>query len=64
MIKKEKPISKDLFDVLACPLCRAGLEYAKGKKGLVCPDCGASYPIQGGVPILLTPEGKKRLEQQ
>ena len=47
------PIPKDLFDILACPLCKADLEYTKDKKGLVCSKCGAKYPIEDGVPILL-----------
>ena len=45
-------IPKDLFDILACPLCKAGLEYTKGKKALLCPECGAKYAIEGSVPIL------------
>ncbi len=51
-----KPLSKELFDVLACPLCNGDLEYTKGKKGLVCSKCGAKYPIDQGIPILLPPE--------
>lgn len=57
--KFKDPIPKDLFDILACPLCKADLEYTKGKKGLVCCKCGAKYPIEDGVPILLPPKEKK-----
>ncbi|MBI2650666.1 Trm112 family protein [Candidatus Woesearchaeota archaeon] len=49
---------KDLFDILACPLCKADLEYAKGKKGLVCSGCGEKYPIKEGIPVLLPPKTK------
>jgi len=49
----EDPIPQDLFDILACPLCRSDLEYAKGRKGLLCSGCGAKYPISQGIPILL-----------
>ncbi len=58
----EDPIPKDLFDILACPLCRAELEYEKGKKGLVCSDCGTKYPIEDNIPILLTPKDRKKFK--
>ncbi|MBI2647346.1 Trm112 family protein [Candidatus Woesearchaeota archaeon] len=56
MPKKEidkEPIPKHLFDILACPLCKANLEYTKNKKGLVCTNCSSKYPIEEGIPILL-----------
>ncbi|MBI2558489.1 Trm112 family protein [Candidatus Woesearchaeota archaeon] len=52
----EDPIPKDLFEILACPLCKADLEYTKDKKKLVCSNCGAKYPIDNGIPILLPPK--------
>ena len=59
-IEEEKePIPKDLFAILACPLCNADLEYTKDKKGLVCVKCGEKYPIQKGIPILLLPKDRK-----
>ncbi len=58
--KKEKtekdPIPKDLFDILACPLCRSDLEYDREKKNLICANCGQKYPIQDGIPMLLPPK--------
>ena len=64
MVKKEQkkvedPIPKDLFDILACPLCRADLEYTKDKKALLCSKCGEKYPIEGGIPVLLPPKMRK-----
>jgi uncharacterized protein YbaR (Trm112 family) len=47
------PIPKDLFDILACPICKADLRYTKDQKQLVCVKCGQKYPIKGKVPILL-----------
>jgi len=52
------PIPKDLFDILACPICKADLRYNKDKTGLVCVKCNAKYPIKGNIPILLPPKGK------
>ena len=55
----EDPIPKDLFDILACPLCKADLEYTRDKKGLVCSNCDAKYLIEGGIPVLLPPKERK-----
>ena len=60
MAKKERknkdPIPKELFDILACPLCRADLEYTKDRKGLACSGCGEKYPINEGIPVLMPPK--------
>jgi uncharacterized protein len=58
----EDPIPKDLFKILACPLCKADLEYTNGKKALECSDCGTKYPIEGKIPILLSPKDRKRFK--
>jgi hypothetical protein len=47
------PISKELFDILACPNCKKDLSYTKGKDGLVCKKCNKIYPIKEGIPVLL-----------
>jgi len=52
-------IPKEVFDILACPLCKADLRYTKDKKGLVCVKCKREYPIREGIPVLLGEEGKK-----
>jgi SAM-dependent methyltransferase len=39
-----------LPDFLACPSCKAQLGQVEGR--LDCPDCGATYPLEGGVPLL------------
>ncbi len=57
-MKMKEPIPKELFNILACPLCREDLNYTKDRKGLVCAKCGRKYPIKEGIPILLPKEGK------
>jgi len=52
-------IPKDLFEILACPICRAELRYTKDKNSLVCVKCSQKYPIRKGIPILLPQKGKK-----
>jgi uncharacterized protein YbaR (Trm112 family) len=57
--KMKNPIPKELFDILACPICRANLRYTKDKKGLVCVKCAKKYPIREGIPVLLPQKSKK-----
>ncbi len=52
------PLSKELFDILACPVCKGDLVYNSGKTGLVCKRCKVEYPIKDGIPILLPPGSK------
>lgn len=58
----EDPIPKDLFDILACPVCKTDLKYGEGKKSLVCTKCRQKYPIKDGIPILLPPEMQESKE--
>lgn len=51
MIKE--PLPKDLFDILACPICKSDLTYNKIKTKLVCTKCKKEYDIKEGIPILL-----------
>lgn len=41
-----------ILPLLACPACRGRLQLA-GVQRLQCMGCSASYPVRGGVPILL-----------
>jgi len=49
----EDPIDKELFNVLACPVCKGSLKYGKEKTKLVCSKCKKEYEIREGIPILL-----------
>lgn len=55
----KEPIPRELFDILACPLCKADLLYTKDKKGLVCVKCSRKYPIREGIPALLPEKAEK-----
>jgi len=46
-------ISKELYDVLACPTCKGDVHYNDDKSGLVCDKCDFTYPIKDGIPIML-----------
>jgi uncharacterized protein YbaR (Trm112 family) len=50
----ELPISQELLEILACPVCKRAVKL-KGKK-LVCAKCGRQYPIVDGIPNMLPDE--------
>jgi uncharacterized protein len=51
-------ISKDLLDILACPVCKTPLKLAASDQ-LECANCRRLYPIRDGIPILLESEAPK-----
>lgn len=57
-------ISKDLLEILRCPVC----VREEGKEGnlklykdtwLLCQDCDRKYPIVEDIPVMLIDEGDK-----
>ena len=54
-------IDTKLLDILACPLCKGPLQYAKVQQLLVCRADRLAYPIRDGIPIML-PEEARRLD--
>lgn len=44
---------KELYDILACPVCKKELRYDGQRKVLFCDNCKKEYPIIEGIPILL-----------
>ena len=52
------PISKDLLDILVCPLCKATVELKADQSGLKCVQCKRVYPIRDDIPVMLIDEAK------
>jgi len=52
------PISKDLLDILVCPLCKATVELKPDQSGLKCVQCKRVYPIRDEIPVMLIDEAK------
>ncbi len=50
------PLPKELYDILACPMCKGDISYNKDKTALVCKKCKIDYPIKEGIPIMLPPD--------
>jgi uncharacterized protein len=51
-------VSKDLLEILVCPLCKATLELQPGETGLKCVECKRVYPIRDDIPVMLVDEAR------
>lgn len=51
-------ISKDLLEILVCPLCKAALELKQDENGLKCVKCKRVYPIRDDIPVMLVDEAR------
>ena len=57
-------MKRELMNILACPVCKGGLELSVDEEdeievvtgSLYCPKCNERYPIVGTIPNLLPPE--------
>lgn len=49
-------IDKGLLEILACPLCKAGVKLEGDR--IVCSQCGRRYPIRDGIPVMLIDEAE------
>jgi len=49
-------ISKELLDILVCPLCKEEVRMTPEENGLQCVQCRRIYPIEDDIPIMLVEE--------
>lgn len=54
--QETKPISDELLEILACPVCKTSVRLEDNK--LVCDTCGRRYRIEDGIPIMLVDEAE------
>ncbi|HUY15677.1 MAG TPA: Trm112 family protein [Terriglobia bacterium] len=52
------PISKELLEILVCPMCKAPLQPTSDGQGLKCAQCRRVYPIKDDIPIMLVDEAR------
>ena len=50
------PISKELLDILVCPVCKETVELKPDGSGLKCIKCKSVYPVRDDIPIMLVDE--------
>lgn len=51
-------VSKDLLDILVCPLCKTPVKLTSDQKGLKCATCHRVYPIRDDIPVMLVDEAR------
>ncbi len=59
--QETKPISDELLEILACPVCKTPVHLEENK--LVCEKCGRRYRIEDGIPIMLIDEAEMPEQQ-
>jgi uncharacterized protein YbaR (Trm112 family) len=52
-------MDKKLLDILACPLCKSSLIYAKDQQELICKPCNLAFPVRDGIPVMLEDEARE-----
>ncbi len=51
-------ISKELLEILVCPVCKAPVELTQDESGLKCGQCKRVYPIRDDIPVMLIDEAR------
>ena len=51
-------ISKDLLEILVCPVDKSTVELKPDGSGLKCVECHRVYPIRDDIPVMLVDEAK------
>jgi uncharacterized protein YbaR (Trm112 family) len=51
-------MDKNLLDILACPLCKSPLIYAKEAQELICKADGLAFPIRDEIPVMLEEDAR------
>ena len=49
-------ISKELLEILVCPIDKAVVELKPDQSGLKCVQCHRVYPIRDDIPVMLVDE--------
>ncbi|MER3428212.1 MAG: hypothetical protein C4334_08940 [Pyrinomonas sp.] len=51
-------LSKELLEILVCPLCKTKVELKPDGSGLKCLQCKRVYPIRDDIPVMLIDEAQ------
>lgn len=51
-------LDHNLLEIIACPVCKGKLDYAKADNELICKVDRLAYPITEGIPVLLEPKAR------
>jgi uncharacterized protein YbaR (Trm112 family) len=51
-------ISKELLEILVCPICKTPVKLTPDNSGLKCETCRRVYPVRDDIPVMLVEEAK------
>jgi len=51
-------VSKQLLDILVCPLCKTPVKLTSDQQGLKCSKCRRVYPVRDDIPVMLVDEAR------
>jgi hypothetical protein len=46
-------ISKELLEILVCPICKTPVTLTQDNLGLKCGTCRRVYPVRDDIPVML-----------
>lgn len=52
-------ISKELLEILVCPLCKGELFFDEKTSELICFESKLAYKIKDGIPVMLIDEARR-----
>ncbi len=55
-------VSKELLEILVCPLCKTPVKLTADEQGLKCSTCRRVYPIWDDIPVMLIDEARIEAE--
>lgn len=50
--------SRELLEMLVCPVCHTHVELTADRQGLRCSSCHVIYPIRDGFPVMIKEEAR------
>ena len=57
-------MDKKLLEILACPVTKGPLIYAKDKQELVSKSARLAYPIRDNIPVMLEEEARPLTQEE
>jgi uncharacterized protein len=52
-------LSKELLEILACPVCKGTLQTDKENRKLTCIPCRLQFQVKEGIPVMLADDTLK-----
>lgn len=51
-------VSKELLEILVCPVCKTPVKMTPDQLGLKCSTCRRVYPVRDDIPVMLVDEAR------